>query len=201
MHSFTPSDVGHSYDEITRQWETPAHPLTGLAAHQKAVQFLASRGHALDVGCGCNGRLIEYLKSENFFVDGVDVSERMVALARQRNPDVRFHHADICEWILPRKYNFITGWDSIWHVPLTNQGRVLEKLCGALNRGGVFIFTLGGVGQPGEIQDNHMGVPMYTGTLGIPKTLELIAHFDCVCRHLEYDQFPQPHAYLIAQKS
>src|SRR5687767_11876725 len=125
----TPSDVGHSYDTITQRWESPAQPLTGLAQHQRALQFLKARQHALDVGCGCNGRVINLLKAEGFQVEGVDVSERMVALARQRDPDLSFYHADICRWELLRKYDFITAWDSIWHVPLAEQGRVLHKLC------------------------------------------------------------------------
>jgi hypothetical protein len=38
-----------------------------------------------------------------------------------------------------------------------------------LNGGGVLIFTIGGTDQPGEVQDDHMGVPMYTATMGVPK--------------------------------
>jgi hypothetical protein len=99
------------------------------------------------------------------------------------------------------RYDFITAWDSIWHVPLAEQGGVLRKLCDGLNSGGVLIFTMGGTDQPGEVQDTHMGVPMYTATLGIPKMLSLLAECGCVCRHLEYDQHPQLHVYVIAQKA
>jgi trans-aconitate methyltransferase len=197
----TPSDIARSYDAITQQWESPERPLSGLQHHRVALRFLKPRQHALDVGCGCNGRLINYLKAEGFRVEGVDVSERMIALARQRNPDLQFYHADICRWELPRKYDFITGWDSIWHVPLAEQGHVLQKLCDGLHQGGVLIFTLGGTDEPGEVQDSHMGVPMYTATLGIPQTLSLLTQFGCVCRHLEYDQYPQLHVCVIAQKT
>ena len=124
----------------------------------------------------------------------------MIALARQRHPKIRFYHDDICTWMLPRKYDFITAWDSIWHVPLEAQGQVLQKLCDGLTQGGVLIFTTGGVDQPGEVRDAHMGVPMYTGTLGIPKTLALLTQYGCACRHLEFDQYPQLHVYIIAQK-
>jgi SAM-dependent methyltransferase len=199
--SMTPTDVGRSYDAITHQWEAPERPFSGLPQHQRAMQFLKARQHALDVGCGCDGRLIDYLRAQGFQVEGVDVSERMVALARQRHPDVRFHHADICGWELPRKYDFITGWDSIWHVPLAEQDGVLRKLCDGLNSGGVLIFTMGGTDQPGEVQDAHMGVPMYTATMGIAKMLGLLTECGCVCRHLEYDQYPQLHVYIIAQKT
>ncbi|HEX8325328.1 MAG TPA: class I SAM-dependent methyltransferase [Tepidisphaeraceae bacterium] len=162
---------------------------------------MRSTSFAFDVGCGCNGRLTDLLLSREFAVEGVDVSERMVALARERHSDVTIHHADICDWALPRQYDFITGWDSIWHVPLDAQADVLAKLCAGLTLGGVLIFTLGGTDEPDEVRDAHMGPPMYTATLGIPRTLALLTEHGCVCRHLEYDQHPELHTYLIAQKS
>ena len=79
--------------------------------------------------------------------------------------------------------------------------RVLRKLCDGLAIGGVLIFTMGGTDGRGEVEDAHMGVPMYTATLGIPETLKLLAQSNCFCKHLEYDQFPELHVYVIAQKA
>ena len=45
-----------------------------------------------------------------------------------------------------------------------------------------------------------MGPPMYHATLGIPNTLHVLAEAGCVCRHLEYDQYPEAHVCLIAQQ-
>jgi len=196
-----PSEVGQSYDSIAHRWQSPPRPLTGLEQHDRALKFVKARGDALDVGCGCNGRFVDLLTTQGFTVEGVDVSARMIELARQRDPGIQFHHADICDWPLRRKYDFITGWDSIWHVPLDAQERVLTKLCRGLNPGGVLIFTIGGVDQPGEVRDAHMGVPMYTATLGIPNTLEVLTRSGCVCRHLEYDQYPELHVFIIAQRT
>jgi len=36
--------------------------------------------------------------------------------------------------------------------------------------------------------------------LGIPALLKIIDRCGCVCRHLEYDQYPENHLYLIVQK-
>jgi SAM-dependent methyltransferase len=124
----------------------------------------------------------------------------MIDLARRRHPEVRFHHADVCQWVLPATYDFISAWDSIWHVPLDAHESVLDKLLNALNPGGVCIFTMGGLDGPSDKRDAVMGPPMYYSTLGIPKTLEVVAGSGCVCRHLEYDQRPEPHVYVIAQK-
>jgi SAM-dependent methyltransferase len=196
----TPDEVGRSYDAIAQHWRAPVRPLTGLPQHRHALQFLKSRGHALDVGCGCNGRLIDLLRAEGFAVTGLDVSEQMIALAKERAPDVEFVRADIRQWDLPRVYDLITAWDSVWHVPLADQELVLRKLCCGLNQGGVMIFTLGGTDEPGEVRDAPMGVPMYTATLGVPKTLALLAECRCVCRHFEFDQHPELHAYVVAQQ-
>ncbi|WP_395738500.1 hypothetical protein [Prosthecobacter sp.] len=78
---------------------------------------------------------------------------------------------------------------------------MLSKLCGALAPGGVIIFTLGGLDAPGAKQDCSMGPPMHYSTLGIPQTLQLLAAAGCILRHLEYDQHPELHVFIIAQKS
>ena len=134
-------------------------------------------------------------------VEGLDISPRMIELARERHPEVKFHLADVCEWSPILKYDFISAWDSIWHVPLAEHQAVLRKLFGCLRPGGVCIFTMGGLNHEAEKTDSAMGPEMYYSTLGIPKTLELIDSTDCVCKHLEYDQYPEPHVYLIAQRN
>jgi RimJ/RimL family protein N-acetyltransferase len=123
----------------------------------------------------------------------------MIALARDRHPEARLFHADICLWELPRSYDLIVAWDSTWHVPLARQEAVLTKLCRGLLAGGMLVCTTVGTDAPSEIQNSCMGPPMYHATLGIPKTLQVLADSGCVCRHLEYDQHPESHVYIVAQ--
>lgn len=196
----TPADVAHSYDAIADRWLAPERPLTGLAAHERAMRFVQQKRFALDVGCGCNRRIAEYLRSEGFAVDGVDLSARMIELARSHGLHVSLHLADIRSWTLPRAYDFISAWDSIWHVPLADQEGVLAKLCGGLTPGGVLIFSFGGLDAPGEVRDSAMGVPMYHATLGIPRTLDVLSRSGCICKHLEFDQLLESHAFVIAQR-
>jgi trans-aconitate methyltransferase len=140
------------------------------------------------------------LQSHGFEVEGLDVSSRMIELAKRRHPAVAFHQADICEWELPKKYDLISAWDSIWHVQLSQQAGVLRKLLNGLSSGGICIFTMGGLDAPSEKIDSAMGPQMYYSVLGIPNALTLLSDAECVCRHLEYDQYPELHLYLIAQK-
>ena len=151
-----------------------------------------------------DGPLLGLLARHGFRTDGLDASPAMIALARDRHPEARLFHADICRWELPRSYDLIVAWDSVWHVPLAQQEAVLTKLCRGLSAGGVLVFTTGGTDAPSEKQDSCMGPPMYHATLGIPKTLQVLAEAGCVCRHLEYDQHPEaprlPHRSEVGER-
>jgi len=197
-----PRDIARSYDRIAHAWNAETFRRDyGIAAHERAIAFAREKRHALDVGCGASGRLVDLLTGRGFAVEGLDLSERMLELARNRHPGVTFHHADIREWGLPRKYDLVSAWDSLWHVPLADQEAVLRKILRGLAPGGVFIFTMGGLDAPSEMVNSDMGVPMYYASPGIPRALAWIDAEESVCRHLEYDQYPERHVCLIAQRA
>jgi SAM-dependent methyltransferase len=195
-----PRETGRKYDSIAEDWLKPHLQSNGLAALQRAIEFTITRGHALEVGCGCSGRFIEHLLEYEFAIEALDVSERMIELARPRQPAATYHVADIRSWDFPRAYDFISAWDCLWHVPISDQAQVHERILRALAPGGVFLFTMGGLDEPGEKTDAFMGPTMYYSTLGIPRMLEALAAAGCVCRHLEFDQRPEAHLVVIAQK-
>ena len=198
----TPQRTAASYDRLASHWHDDLfNRSNGIAQHQKAFQFVSKRRHAIDIGCGSSGRIIDLLIAEGFETEGLDISSEMVRLARLRHPAVLFHLADVCEWEFPHKYDFISAWDSIWHAPLAAHEAILTKLCQGLSEGGVLIFTSGGVDVAGEGTNPFMGEPLYHAAPGIPKLLEIVAREGCICRHLEYDQHPELHLYLIVQRS
>ena len=198
----TPREIGASYDRIADRWADDAFPAeNGMALHRLALGLLPGRGRALDAGCGCNGRFMDLLLEEGFEPVGVDISGRMIALARERHPDVVFEQADLCAWEPAGTFDFITGWDSIWHIPLAAHEQVLKRLLGALAPDGVFIFSMGGLDEPGEVFDSAMGVPMMHSTPGIPAMRRWVEEAGCVVRHQEFDQDPELHLAVIVQKS
>ena len=196
-----PVDIAAGYDQLADFWNSDGFDRSnGIDQHQRALAFCQHKGRALDIGCGSSSRIIDLLLQQGFNVEGLDVSPRMLELAMRRQPQVAFHLADIREWSPTGRYDFISAWDSIWHVPLADQKAVLTKMFGLLDRGGVCIFTMGGLDDEGEKTDSVMGPEMYYATLGIEKTLALVSEAGCVCKHLEFDQYPEPHVYLIVQR-
>jgi predicted TPR repeat methyltransferase len=196
-----PSEIGEAYDQITHLWESENfNRLNGIKPHEQAIAFVKNRGKALDIGCGCTGRFIDLLLNNGFDPEGIDVSEQMIKLARKKQPEITFHQQDICCWNLTQHYDFITAWDSLWHIPLDQQEKVITKLIASLNNGGVLILSFGGTEKHDDHKDDFMGPEVYYSTLGVNGFLKLFIALGCVCRHLEYDQYPELHAYLIVQK-
>ncbi len=198
----TPEQTASSYNQIAQHWDCPEFDRNnGIQQHERALQFVSKFGGALDIGCGSSGRIIDLLLNRGFEVEGLDVSQEMLKRAHQHHPNVRFHLADVCSWEFPKDFDFISAWDSIWHVPLHEQLSVLRKICSGLAHDGVLIFTTGGVEKPDEITHPCFGQPLYHAAPGISAVLRTLQESGCLCRHLEYDHYPEKHIYVIAQRA
>lgn len=196
-----PAQTGKNYDTITDLWSDDRFNMkNGIDQHKRAITFVESRGKALDVGCGRTGRIMELLENEGFQPEGLDVSEKMITLARSRNPKWKFYHEDICTYQLSEKYEFISAWDSIWHIPLDDQVCVISKLAIALSLNGVMIFSFGGVNEPGDHTDDTMGPAMYYSSLGTNGFIQVFLDNGCTIKHLEFDRRSELHTYIVVQK-
>ncbi|MGF1720577.1 class I SAM-dependent methyltransferase [Vibrio kyushuensis] len=197
-----PVDIGKAYNHITHLWERNEFNMNnGIEQHNKAIGYTKNRGNALDIGCGCTGRFINLLLSKGFTPSGMDISSEMLKIARKSHPNINFIQADICEFPLQEKYDFITAWDSIWHIPLEQQHHVISKIIASLNSGGIFIFSFGGVNEEGSHTDDFMGPEVYYSSLGTHGFLKLFMDLGCIIKHLEFDQYPEVHTYLIVEKT
>lgn len=199
----TPEQTAASYDKISRHWDHDGFDNSyGISQHERALGFVSSFGNALDVGCGSNPRIISLLLQKGFDVEALDLSTEMLKRARRHHPGVKFHCADIRNWKFQKSFDFISAWDSIWHVPLQDQPGVIRKLCGGLSNKGVLIFTTGGVYEADEVTNPCFGQPLYHATPGIPALLKTIEESGCHCRHLEFDAGPgDKHVYLVVQRA
>lgn len=198
-----PQTTGEKYDRIAAWWRN-RHEASGYGVKQleRAISWVSNKNRALDVGCGSSGRFINVLLEAGFVVDGLDVSPEMVRHARELHPQCEFEIADIAAWKSSHQYDFVSAWDSTFHLPVELHEQALKNMCDALAPHGVLVFTCGGSDEPSEISGNFRDEDFEYGTLGIPEYTRLLALFGCRIKHLEFDQGPQEsHVYIIAQKS
>lgn len=98
--------------------ELAAKPLDrGMLASFAELVRTAGGGKVADLGCG-PGRVTAHLHELGLSVHGVDLSPRMLALARRINPALRFHEGSMTDLALPDgALAGIVAWHSIIHTP------------------------------------------------------------------------------------
>lgn len=199
--TMTAQEIGCAYDEITHLWTGKSFDRTnGIEQHKRALSFCDKPTQALDVGCGCTSRITELLLGSKIEVEGIDVSEKMLSLAKQRHPQLIFHCADVHSWEPQRTYDFITAWDSLWHLSHEHQIDVISKLSHHLSSGGVMIFSAGGAIEPEQHSNHSMGPELFYATLGVNGYQKLFLSLGLVCKHMEYEKPDDLHCYFIVQK-
>jgi SAM-dependent methyltransferase len=93
----------------------------------------------LDIACG-TGRHLSYLRKW-FTVEGLDADPKMLTIARKRNPQIRFHRANMVKFQLPYKYDAITClFSAIGYVRTLSKLRAsIRSMARHLKPGGVLI--------------------------------------------------------------
>jgi SAM-dependent methyltransferase len=104
-------------------------------------EHLRSGGRRLlDVACG-TGHHIEHLKA-TFDVEGLDISLELLGIARQRNPGVPFHQADMTDFHLGHEFDVVAClFSSIGYVrTLDNLAQAAACMARHLAPGGLLII-------------------------------------------------------------
>lgn len=105
--------------------------------HELIQQHNQSGGTSLlEVACG-TGKHIEHLR-EHFAVEGLDLDPGMLAIARERNPGVAFHEANMVDFDLGRRFDVVTClFSSIGYVGTVPRLRqALQTMSNHLEPGG-----------------------------------------------------------------
>ena len=122
---------------------------------------LPDGAEVLDLGCGA-GRPNAALLARRFGVTGVDVSGRQLELARKEVPAATFIHADLADVDLPAaSFDAAVALYSIAHLPRERHGPLYARIAGWLRPGGLFLASLACSDEPGAIEEDWLGAPMY----------------------------------------
>jgi len=96
----------------------------------------------LELGCGSGSLLKRF--AHGYRVTGVDLSPKMIELARRRVPKAHVMVGDITELALPSRFDAIVcAFDTMNHLPKFSQWKAVLAVARAhLNPGGIFIFDV-----------------------------------------------------------
>jgi ubiquinone/menaquinone biosynthesis C-methylase UbiE len=106
-----------------------------IAAHSR------SDGNSLlDVACG-TGKHLKYLRDQ-FDVEGLDLDESLLAIARKRLPDIPLHLGDMCDFNLGKQFDVVTClFSAIGYVgSVERMNLAVRTMARHLKPGGVLLF-------------------------------------------------------------
>jgi len=121
---------------------------------------LADGARVLDIGCGCGIPVARELAGAGCRVLGVDLSGVQVRRARELVPSAEFVQGDIMEQELPDAgFDAVVAFYSIIHLPPADHREIVFRIARWTRPGGVFLGTVGGVEDPGSVEDDWLDVP------------------------------------------
>jgi len=102
-------------------------------------------GELLDLGCGTGDAFPKLFITKGWNVTGVDFSEKMLALAKKYQPEMKTILSDIAEYDIPQmKFDAITGIYSLFHIEQVKHRELFTKIFKGLRSGGKALFTYAG---------------------------------------------------------
>jgi SAM-dependent methyltransferase len=156
--------VRDTYDQIAEAYadyyfhEFDHKPLDRELLDRFAAQ-VRGRGLVCDLGCG-PGEVAHYLRSRSVEMVGVDLSPRMVAVARRLNPGIEFTEGNMLALDVPTgAWAGIAAFYCIIHIPREKVGLALQEMKRVLMPGGRLLLAFH-VGQETLHLDEWWGQPV-----------------------------------------
>ena len=96
----------------------------------------------LDLGCGTGEHCINLKRSFDYAVTGIDINAEMIEIAKLKNPNVTFIHADMTDFSLGQKYDVaISMFSAIgWLKSLDRVEKAFSCASAHLNDGGLILI-------------------------------------------------------------
>lgn len=135
--------------------------------------LIRQRGQILDLGCGGGEPIAGHFIKRGFHVTGVDTSETLIGLARERFPGLAWYQADMRKFYIPTKFDGIIAWHSFFHLNADDQRAMFPRFGALAGPGAVLMFTSGHF--EGEAMGQFAGEPLYHASLSKAEYEALLA--------------------------
>lgn len=153
---------------------------------QRFRQLMGAGRQVLDLGCGGAEPLASYLIEHGCELTGVDSSNALLELCRQRHGEQRWIHADMRDLALGEDFAGILAWNSLFHLAPDDQRAMFAVFERHARPGCALMFTSGPAA--GEAIGEFEGEALYHASLDPGEYCTLLdTHGFEVVRHVSED--------------
>jgi SAM-dependent methyltransferase len=200
--------VADGYDVMAERyfaWSDERPSATRLAMLDLALAAIPAGSDVVELGCGAGVPMTVAL-AQGRRVTGYDLSETQLRLARANVPGATFHRADLVTLELPpASADAVVAFYVLTHVPREAHADVLRRIARWLRPGGVLLASFGVEDDPGGIEDDWLGVPMYFSHFSARVNRRLVADAGLIVERAEVlvepeDRFDARFLWVLARK-
>lgn len=196
-----PEDVVGLYQRHADAWDRDRRPdlVIEQAWMDRFTALLQPGAAVLDVGCGSGQPIAKYLIERGYDVVGMDSSPALIEKCRARFPGNQWIVADMRKLALPRTFDAIIAWDSLFHLSHEHQRAMFPIFERHANPGALLLFTTGS--DHGVAIGSYQGEPLYHASLSTDEyRMLLVSHGFGVEAHKADDPDCGGHAVWLARR-
>ncbi len=200
--------VADGYDAMAeryRAWSDDRPSATRLAMLDLALAAIPAGAEVVDLGCGAGVPMTLALARDRR-VTGFDLSETQLRMARANVPGATFHQADLVTLDLPSaSTDAVVAFYVLTHVPRDAHADLLRRISRWLRPGGVLLASFGVEDDPGGVEDQWLGVPMYFSHFSARVNRRLVAEAGLVVESADVlvepeDRFDARFLWVLARR-
>jgi SAM-dependent methyltransferase len=161
--------VESGYDRMAARYLASYRPGGARGRYlDRLLTLLPDPSDVLELGCGA-GEPVTRRLAERHRVTAVDISAEQLRLAAARAPAATFVRGSMVDVTFePGSFDGVAAFYAITHVPRGHHAHLLDRIARWLRPGGLLLISMGADDNPGTVEDDWLGVPMY------------FSHFDAV---------------------
>jgi cyclopropane fatty-acyl-phospholipid synthase-like methyltransferase len=167
--------VADGYDAIAARylaWSSNA-PVR-LRYLELLLELLPQSADVLELGCGA-GEPVTRRLAERHRVMAVDVSAAQLELAAQNAPGAQLILADMADVsFAPGSFDAVASFYALTHVPRERHADLIARIVSWLRPRGLVVLTMGSSDNPGAIDPDWLGTPMYFSHFDAPTNRALV---------------------------
>lgn len=196
-----PEDIIDQYELNAHRWDVERPKvLFEREWLDSFLRVLPPTPSIIEIGPGSGDPIAKYLIENGAQVTGLDSSQSMIAICRERFPNNDWHVGDMRELSFAHTFDGIIAWDSFFHLTSTDQRNMFPLFGSHLSKGGALMFTSGH--KAGEEIGNLCGEPLYHASLDDTEYEQLLSDqkFEVV-KHVIEDPTCGFHTIWLAAKT
>jgi cyclopropane fatty-acyl-phospholipid synthase-like methyltransferase len=138
------------------------------------LELLPESADVLELGCGA-GEPVTRRLAERHRVMAVDVSAAQLELAAQNAPGAQLILADMADVsFAPGSFDAVASFYALTHVPRERHADLIARIVSWLRPRGLVLLTMGSSDNPGAIDPDWLGTPMYFSHFDAPTNRALV---------------------------